>query len=111
MSTKYLCVLIHTRIKGEVGTMRHVKPSGNFLTDHSKATLPLWIFFVICVLCLSLPYCIICFWSVLVTCLERADLLALLYVMYSCVFVHYPYGVLGQVWYLIVSISDLCLLP
>ena len=28
----------------------------------------------------------------------------------SCVFVIFPSGVLGQVWYLIVSIPDLCLL-
>ena len=26
-------------------------------------------------------------------------------------FVTFPYGVLGQVWYLIASIPDLCLLP
>ena len=49
--------------------------------------------------------------SLVVTCWERADLLALLYVMFSCVVVTFPYGVLGQVWYLIVSIPDLCLLP
>ena len=42
---------------------------------------------------------------------ERADLLALLYVMFSCNFVTFPYGHSGQVWYLIVSIPDLCLLP
>ena len=24
---------------------------------------------------------------------------------------HFPFGILGQVWYLIVSIPDLCLLP
>ena len=36
-----------------------------------------------------------------------AVLLALLYVMFYCVFVTFPCGVLGQVWYLIVSISDL----
>ena len=47
----------------------------------------------------------------MVTCLERADLMALLCVMFSCVFVAFPYGVLGQVWYLIVLIPDLCLLP
>ena len=29
--------------------------------------------------------------------------------MFSCVFVIFPYGVLGQVWYLIVSIPDPCL--
>ena len=28
-----------------------------------------------------------------------------------CDFVTFPYGVLGQVWYLIKSIPDLCLLP
>ena len=37
-------------------------------------------------------------------------LLALLCVMFSCVFVTFSYGVLGQVWYLIVSIPDFCLL-
>ena len=42
---------------------------------------------------------------------ERADLLALLYVMFSCGFVTFPYDVLGQVWYLIVSIPDLYFLP
>ena len=47
--------------------------------------------------------------SLVVASCERADLLALLYVMFSCV--TFPYGVLGQVWYLIVSISDHCLLP
>ena len=30
------------------------------------------------------------------------DFLALLCVMFSCVFVTFPYGFLGQVWYLIV---------
>ena len=29
----------------------------------------------------------------------------------SCAFVAFPYGVLGQMWYLVVSINDLCLLP
>ena len=61
-------------------------------------------------LCLSLSYCLVCFCKPVVTCWARADHLALLYVMFSCVFVTFPYGVLGQVWYLIVSIPDLCLL-
>ena len=34
----------------------------------------------------------------------------LLCVMFSCVIVAFPCGVLGQVWYFILSISDLCLL-
>ena len=37
-------------------------------------------------------------------------LLALLYVMFSCAFVTFPYDFLCQVWFLIVTISDLCLL-
>ena len=42
-----------------------------------------------------------------VTCWERADLLALVCDVY-CGFVTFPCGILGQVWYLIVSIPDLC---
>ena len=30
----------------------------------------------------------------------------LLFVMFNCVFVTFPCGILGQVWYLIVSIPD-----
>ena len=36
---------------------------------------------------------------------------AFLYIMFSCVFATFPYGALGQMWYLIVLIPDLCLLP
>ena len=32
----------------------------------------------------------------------------LLFVVFNCVFVTFPCGILGQVWYLIVSIPDLC---
>ena len=37
---------------------------------------------------------------------ERADLLALVGDVY-CIFVTFPCGILGQVWYLIVSFPDL----
>ena len=43
------------------------------------------LFFVICVSCLSLSYCLVLPCRLVVTCLERADLLALLYVMFSFV--------------------------
>ena len=33
------------------------KPSSKFLTDHSKAVLLLWIYFVICVSCFSVVPC------------------------------------------------------
>ena len=45
-----------------------------------------------------------------ITCWERVDLIALFCVMFPCVFVTFPYGVYGQVWCLIISIPDLCLL-
>ena len=48
--------------------------------------------------------------SAVITCLERVHLLALLCVMFPCVFVTFPYVVSGRVWYLIVSIPDICLL-
>ena len=54
-------------------------------------------------LCASVYMCFV------VTCWERADLLALVCGV-SCEFVTFPCGILGQVWYLIVSIPDLCIL-
>ena len=42
-----------------------------------------------------------------VTCWEMADLLALVGDVY-CIFVTFPCGILGQVWYLIVSFPDHC---
>ena len=43
----------------------------------------------------------------MVTCWERADLLALVGDVY-CIFVTFTCGILGRVWYLIVSFPDLC---
>ena len=46
-----------------------------------------------------------------VTRLEQVDLLTLLFVMFSSVFVTFPNGILGQVWCLIALVPDLCFLP
>ena len=54
-------------------------------------------------LCASVYMCFV------VTCWERADLLALVCGS-NCQFVTFPWGILGQVWYVIVSIPDLCTL-
>ena len=43
----------------------------------------------------------------MVTCWDRADVLALVGHVY-CIFVTFPCGILGQVWYLIVSFPDIC---
>ena len=98
--------------------------------DRSKAVLLLWIIYVFSVLiacvvwCLIvsipdfcplsyfvfvIPLCASVYLCLDVTCWERADLLAFV----CCVLLqicHFPIGILGQVWYLIVSIPDLCTL-
>ena len=48
--------------------------------------------------------------SLVGTCWERADLLTRLYVIFWCVYVTFPCDFLAEVWFLIVSISDLCFL-
>ena len=54
-------------------------------------------------LCASVYMCFV------VTCLGRAGLLALVCGVYLCV-CNFPIGILGRVWYLIVSTPDLCTL-
>ena len=63
------------------------------------------VFFVSCVsyAFVSVHCCLVA------TCWEGADLSALVCDVY-CVFVTFPCGIQGQVWYLIVSFPDLCLL-
>ena len=48
MQTKHLFVLIHTRNKGEVGTI--------FFANRSKMVILLWILFVICLKILQSPF-------------------------------------------------------
>ena len=61
-------------------------------------------------LCLGLSHAIAsAYCCLVVTRWERDDLLALVDDVY-CICVTFLCGILGQVWYLIVLISDLCLL-
>ena len=62
---------------------------------------------------MSCGSCLSCFLDCSLQPGKGANLLALLFVMFvmfACGFVTFPYGFSGQVWYLIVSIPDLCLL-
>ena len=79
--------------------------------DHSKEVLLLWVLFCYLSLYVCLCYGVLsvpC--NIVNTCWERADLLAFLCAVFSCVFVPFTYDVPGQVRYLIVSIPDLCLI-
>ena len=49
--------------------------------------------------------------NLVVTVWLMADLLAFLCVIFSSALCLLPFGVLGQLWYFIVQIPDLCLLP
>ena len=64
--------------------------------------------FLFC-LVFAMSLCVSVYMCVVVTCWERADLLVLVCGV-CCEFVTFPIGILGQVWYLIVSIPDLCTL-
>ena len=64
-----------------------------------------FVLFMSCV-CHALASVLCC---LVVTCWERAVLLALVCGI-NCVFVTFPCGILGLVWYLIVSVPDLCYL-
>ena len=72
------------------------------------AVLLLWILFVMCFMFVFVISNVSVPCSLVVTCWERVDLLALWYMMFSCILS--PCGVLGQVWYLIISSPDFCLL-
>ena len=103
MQTKHICVLIHILIKGEDGAVKLVQALQlNIFTDRPKAILLLW---TICVLRSHAFASVHC--CIVVTCWERTDLLTLVG-DFKCIFVTFPCGILGQVWYLTVSFSDLC---
>ena len=108
VQTKHLFVLIHFRIKGEVGTVKHFWAL-QFFTDYSKVVLLLWIIFVIWVSCQLC--CLVCSLQPCGHLLGKGWPLDSLNVIFSFVFVTFLCGFLGQVWHLIVSVPALCFLP
>ena len=74
------------------------KPSSNFHIDNNMAVLHFWMLFnyycfmFVCHVFLSVHYSFVVNWW------ENADLLVLLHVIFSCVFVTFSYGILGRLW-------------
>ena len=108
MQTKYLCVLIHIWIKGEVGApLNRFKPSSKIFYWRFQGGTSF-----VDLLCFCSVLCLLCFVHVCLYVLcghllgkgwpLGSRLWCLLWVC------HFPFGILGQVWYLIVSIPDLC---
>ena len=60
MQNKYLCVLIHILIKGEVGAVKPVSPPVKYFTDRSKAVLLLWIFYDFVLSCVCYVFVRLC---------------------------------------------------
>ena len=63
------------------------------------------VIYVLCLSCFAPVHC-----CIVVTCWERTDHLVFVCDVQLCCFhfITFPCGILGQVWYLIVSIPDLC---
>ena len=86
-----------------------LSPPVTYFTDRSKAVLLLWVFYVFVCLVFAMHLCASVYMCLVVTCWERAVLLALVcgIKLWVC---HFPIGILGHVWYLILSIPNLCTL-
>ena len=104
MQTKHQCVLIHIWTKDEVGSpLNGFKPSSKIFL----LTVPRWCFFcgsfMLCLSCFVMLSCKSVCWCLVVACWERADLLAFIcdVHLWHC---HFPIGILGLVWCLVVSI-------
>ena len=94
----------------EVGTVKTgLSPPVKYFTDHSKAVLLLWIFYVFVLSCVCYVFVRVCLYVLYVHLLGKGWPLGsrLWCLLWVC---HFPIGILSQVWYLIVSIPDLCTL-
>ena len=77
--------------------------------SRSKAVLLLWIFYVFVLSCVCYVFVRVCLYVLCCHLLGKGWPLGsrLWCLLWVC---HFPIGILGQVWYLIVSIPDLCTL-
>ena len=83
----------------------NLSPPVKYFSDHSKAVLFLWIICVfLCLVFLMLSHLITAaLWSPAGKGLTSCSVGDVYYI-----FVTFPFGILGQLWYLIVSFPDLC---
>ena len=84
-----------------------LSPPVKYFTDRSKAVLLLWIFYVFALSCVCYVFVRVCLYVLCGHLLGKSWPLGsrLWCPIWVC---HFPIGILGQVWYLIVSIPDLC---
>ena len=88
IAIKYVC----SRLFFDVSKLKHdlgLSPPVKYFTDRSKAVLLLWIFYVFVLSCVCYVLCASVYMCFVVTCWERADLLALVCGVF-CAFVTFP---------------------
>ena len=90
-------------------TLTYFKPSSKIFYWPFKGAISFVDLLYFSCLVFGMPMWASVYMCLVVTCWERADLLALVcgVRLWVC---HFPIGILGQAWYLIVSIPDLCTL-
>ena len=87
-----------------------LSPPVKYFTDRSKAVLLLWIFYVFVLSCVCYAFVRVWFICALWSPAGKGMTSWLSFVVSNCEFVTFPIGILCQIWYLIVSIPDLCTL-
>ena len=94
-------------LRVRLAPLNQFKPSSKYFTDRSKAVLLLWIFYVFVLSCVCYVFVRVCLYVLCGHLLGEGWPLGsrLWCLLWVC---HFPIGILGQVWYLIVSIPDLC---
>ena len=99
-----------SELRVRLAPLNRFKPSSKiFYWPFKGGTSFLDLFMFLFCLVFAMSLCASVYMCFVVTCWERADLLALVcgVLLWVC---HFPIGILGQVWYLIVSIPDICTL-
>ena len=104
MQTKHLCVWSTSELRVRLARRETGKPSSKIFLLAVPRRYFFCGSFVLCISCVCHAFASV-YCCLVVTWRERADLLALVCDV-NCDFVTFPFGILGQVWYLIVLISD-----
>ena len=86
---RYLVFLKLWKCYQDIISYTALSPPVKYFTDRSKAVLLLWIFYVFVLSCVCYVLCASVYMCFVVTCWERADLLALVCGVF-CEFVTFP---------------------
>ena len=101
---------MYIRVKGEGGIVKHVFALQLYSYVRVRRRCIFCLSFLLFMFYVFLCNAVLSVLCSLVVAYWGADFLTLLYVMFPCDFVTFPYGVSGQKWYSIVSLSQIMIL-